>query len=248
MTVTEPRQVLLVSGGSRGLGLGIVRRALAGGMAVATFSRSSSPAIEDLRASDPAGERFWWEAVDGADPAALKKFALATAKRFGAIDVLVNNAGVGLDGLLTMTRVEAIQRALAVNLSAAIFLIQACSKVMLTQGRGNILSISSVNALRGHKGVAVYSATKAALDGMARSLAKELGTSGIRVNTVAPGYFESDMVGELTEEQKARIKRRTPLGRLATIDDIVDVVAFMMSPQSRFITGQTIVVDGGITC
>ncbi len=248
MTLTEPRQVVLVSGGSRGLGLGIVRRALADGRAVATFSRSSSPAIEDLRASDPAGERFWWEAVDGADPAALKKFALATAKRFGAIDVLVNNAGVGLDGLLTMTRVEEIQRALAVNLSAAIFLIQACSKVMLAQGRGNILSISSVNALRGHKGVAVYSATKAALDGMARSLAKELGTSGIRVNTVAPGYFESDMVGELTEEQKARIKRRTPLGRLATIDDIVDVVAFMMSPQSRFITGQTIVVDGGITC
>ena len=248
MTATESRQVVLVSGGSRGLGLGIVRRALANGMAVATFSRSSAPAIEDLRASDPAGERFWWEAVDGADPAALKKFALATAKRFGAIDVLVNNAGVGLDGLLTMTRVEEIQRALAVNLSAAIFLIQACSKIMLTQGRGNILSISSVNALRGHKGVAVYSATKAALDGMARSLAKELGTSGIRVNTVAPGYFESDMVGELTEEQKGRIKRRTPLGRLATIDDIVDVVAFMMSPQSRFITGQTIVVDGGITC
>ena len=248
MTATESRQVVLVSGGSRGLGLGIVRRALANGMAVATFSRSSSPAIEDLRASDPAGERFWCEAVDGADPAALKKFALATAKRFGAIDVLVNNAGVGLDGLLTMTRVEEIQRALAVNLSAAIFLIQACSKIMLTQGRGNILSISSVNALRGHKGVAVYSATKAALDGMARSLAKELGTSGIRVNTVAPGYFESDMVGELTEEQKGRIKRRTPLGRLATIDDIVDVVAFMMSPQSRFITGQTIVVDGGITC
>jgi len=248
LTVTEPRQVVLVSGGSRGLGLGLVRRALAEGMAVATFSRSSSPAIEDMQASDPAGERFWWEAVDGADPAALKKFAIRTAKRFGSIDVLVNNAGVGLDGLLMLTRVEEIQRALAVNLAAAIFLIQACSKIMLTQGRGNILSISSVNALRGHKGVAVYSATKAALDGMARSLAKELGTSGIRVNTVAPGYFESDMVGELTEEQKARIKRRTPLGRLATIDDIVDVVAFMMSPQSRFITGQTIVVDGGITC
>ena len=248
MTESPPRQVVIVSGGSRGLGLGIVRRALADGLAVATFSRGTSPAIDDLRANDPGAERFWWESVDGADPAALKKFALGTAKRFGAIDVLVNNAGIGLDGLLALMRPDDIQRALAVNLSAAIYLIQACSKIMLTQGRGNIISISSVNAVRGHKGVAVYSATKAALDGMTRSLAKELGPGGIRANTVAPGYFESDMVGELTEEQKARIKRRTPLGRLAAIDDIVDVVAFMMSPQSRFITGQTIVVDGGITC
>ncbi|MGD9644331.1 MAG: SDR family NAD(P)-dependent oxidoreductase [Pirellulales bacterium] len=248
MTASESRQVVLVSGGSRGLGLGIVRRALADGLAVATFSRSASPAIEDLRANDPEGKQFWWEAVDGGDPAALKKFALATAKRFGSVDVLVNNAGVGLDGLLALMRTDDIQRALSVNLSAAIYLIQTCSKLMLSQGQGNIISISSVNAVRGHKGVAVYSATKAALDGLTRSLAKELGPSGIRVNTVAPGYFESDMVGELTEEQKARIKRRTPLGRLAAIDDIVDVVAFMMSRQSRFITGQTIVVDGGITC
>jgi 3-oxoacyl-[acyl-carrier protein] reductase len=105
-----------------------------------------------------------------------------------------------------------------------------------------------VHAIRGHSGVAVYSATKAALDGLTRSLARELGPRQIRVNSVAPGYFDSDMVSDMTEEQRQRIARRTPLGRLARIDEVANAIHFLTSDQASFITGHTLVVDGGITC
>jgi 3-oxoacyl-[acyl-carrier protein] reductase len=111
-----------------------------------------------------------------------------------------------------------------------------------------MVNISSVNAIRGHAGVAVYSATKAGLDGLTRSLARELGPRNIRVNSVAPGYFESDMVKGLTEDQKQRIVRRTPLGRLTSAEDVANAVYFLVSEQAAFITGQILVVDGGITC
>jgi 3-oxoacyl-[acyl-carrier protein] reductase len=119
---------------------------------------------------------------------------------------------------------------------------------MLRQGGGCIVNISSVNAVRGHAGVAVYSAAKAGLDGLTRSLARELGPRNIRVNSVAPGYFESEMVKGMTDEQKQRIVRRTPLGRLARAEDVANAVYFLASPQASFITGQVLIVDGGITC
>jgi 3-oxoacyl-[acyl-carrier protein] reductase len=145
-------------------------------------------------------------------------------------------------------RPEEIHRQIAVNLEAAVSLTQACARVMLAQERGNIISISSVNALRGHAGAALYSGTKAALDGLTRSLARELGPRGIRVNSVAPGYFESEMTRNFTTEQRSAIVRRTPLGRLVTVSDVVAVVRFLAGPESALITGQTLVVDGGLTC
>jgi 3-oxoacyl-[acyl-carrier protein] reductase len=170
------------------------------------------------------------------------------ADRFGRIDVLVNNLGIAVDGVLPTMRTQDISQGVQVNLTAALVLSQACSRVMLRQGRGCIVNISSVNAIRGHTGVAVYSATKAGLDGLTRSLARELGPRNIRVNSVAPGYFESEMARGVTEEQKQRIVRRTPLGRLASAEDIANAVYFLVSEQASFITGQILVVDGGITC
>jgi 3-oxoacyl-[acyl-carrier protein] reductase len=120
--------------------------------------------------------------------------------------------------------------------------------MMFLQRSGCIVNISSVNAIRGHKGVAVYSATKAALDGLTRSLARELGPRQIRVNSIAPGYFDSEMTDGMDEKKKQQIVRRTPLGRLARIDEIANAVHFLTSDQASFITGQTLVVDGGITC
>jgi len=127
-------------------------------------------------------------------------------------------------------------------------LARVCSRFMLRQGSGCIINISSVHAVRGHSGVAVYSATKAALDGLTRSLARELGPRQIRVNSVAPGYFDSGMTLDIPKEEKQRIARRTPLGRLARISEVASAIHFLASDQASFITGQTLVVDGGITC
>ncbi|MDT8343896.1 MAG: SDR family oxidoreductase [Thermohalobaculum sp.] len=243
--------VVIVSGGSRGLGLALVELFLDRGWRVATFSRSRTEALDRvLEAHGETGSgRVVWIAADGQSGDDLKGVARAVAGRWSRLDALVNNAGTGLDGLLAMMRAEDIDRVLDVNLRGAILLTQACVREMIKRGTpGSIVNISSVNGVRGHSGVSVYSATKAALDGMARSLARELGPRGIRVNSVAPGYFESDMVGELSEEATARITRRTPLGRLAQRREIAEAVFFLASDHGSFITGQVLVVDGGLTC
>jgi 3-oxoacyl-[acyl-carrier protein] reductase len=240
--------VALISGGSRGLGAALVEAWLAAGHRVATFSRSESPTLARLLADPATAERLHWHAVDAADPDAIRGFVAGVAARFGRVDLLVNNAGIVHEGVLPTMREQAIEATIALNLTATILLTQACSKLMLRQGGGCIVNISSVNAVRGHPGVSVYSATKGALEAFTRSLARELGPRGIRVNTVAPGYFESDMVAGMPAEEKARLARRTPLGRLADVQDLVRAIRFLASEDAAFITGQTLIVDGGITC
>jgi 3-oxoacyl-[acyl-carrier protein] reductase len=244
----KPAKVVLVTGGSRGLGAELVSGFLTRGCGVATLSRSRTAFIDKMlsRARGPAD--FHWAALDARDQDALTDFVAEVTARFGRIDVLVNNLGMALEGILSTTRTRDIVEAVEVNLTAALVLCQACSKIMLRQGAGCIINISSINAIRGQRGIAVYSATKAALDGLTRSLARELGPRNIRVNSVAPGYFESDMVKDMTEQLKQRILRRTPLGRLARVEDVANAVQFLASDQASFITGQTIVVDGGISC
>ncbi len=241
------RSVALVTGGSRGLGAELVSGFLARRYAVATFSRTKSALIEQMLRKRRKND-LCWSTVDAREGEALRDFVTTIVDRFGRIDVLINNVGIAVEGVLPTMRMQDIIEAVQVNLTAALVLSQACSRVMLRQGRGCIVNISSVNAVRGHAGVAVYSATKAGLDGLTRSLARELGPRNIRVNSVAPGYFESEMVKGLTEEQKQRIVRRTPLGRLTRAKDIASAVYFLASEQASFITGQTLVVDGGITC
>jgi 3-oxoacyl-[acyl-carrier protein] reductase len=240
-------KVVLVSGGSRGLGAELVCGFLDRRYRVATLSRTKSAFIADMLRARKR-RHFHWGAVDGSDHEALRAFVNEVGEVLGPIDVLVNNAALATAGILPTMRVSDIVEAVEVNLTAALVLAQACSRFMLRQGCGCIVNISSVHAVRGHSGVAVYSATKAALDGFTRSLARELGPRKIRVNSVAPGYFDSDMVSNMTEEQKQRIARRTPLGRLARIEEVASVVHFLASEQASFITGQTLVVDGGITC
>jgi 3-oxoacyl-[acyl-carrier protein] reductase len=224
------KYVVVVSGASRGLGQAIAADFLKRGHIVATFSRSTTPFIEHLQRDDPDGSAWSWEQIDATDYERVKQFIVGVARRRGRIDVLINNAASAAEGVLVLMRPEEIHRQIAVNLEAAVSLTQACARVMLAQERGNIISISSVNALRGHAGAALYSGTKAALDGLTRSLARELGPRGIRVNSVAPGYFESEMT------------------RLVTVSDVVAVVRFLAGPESALITGQTLVVDGGLTC
>src|ERR1700745_2692129 len=137
-------------------------------------------------------------------------------------------------------RLSDIDLCVDLNLKGALYLTWVCARFMI-QGRGGcIINISSITGIRGHSGLAVYSATKAGLDGMTRSLARELGPRGIRVNSVAPGYFESQMVKGLDDRTKERIMPRTPLARLVSVEEIVEVVLFMISPSASFVTGQTI--------
>lgn len=239
------KKVAVVSGGSKGLGFSICKTLLAEGYCVATFSRSSTPELEALIAESSG--QLYWESLDISDGARLAGFLRKVRETYGRVGYLVNSAGMANEGLLTMMKSNDISRMIRVNLEGAINLSQACVKQMMVGGFGVILNVSSVVGVRGFKGVAAYSATKAALDGLTRSLAKELGPTGIRVNAIAPGFMETEMTSELTDQQKARLVRQTPLSRLGTVNDVSSVVKFLLSDESSFVTGQTLVVDGGLT-
>jgi len=245
--VEMPERVVLLSGGSRGLGAGILEHLLAAGHSVATFSRRATKLTDRLGNNPTLSDRFTYSNVDASDADALRGFVTHAQERFGRIDVLINNAGVAYDELLAMTPEEHIDRMLSVNLRATLLLAKECVRLMLRQRSGSIINVSSIVGVRGFSGLAAYSSTKAGIDGMTRSLAKEVGKRNIRVNAVAPGYLDTDMSEALTARQRMRMVRRTPLGRLGLVSDIVPVIDFLMSDTSAFVTGQVIHVDGGIT-
>jgi 3-oxoacyl-[acyl-carrier protein] reductase len=235
---------IMVSGGSRGLGQALVEDLLAAGYNVSTFSRKPSK-FTDAQASN---NNFFFSTADVADGATLPAFVEAAEGRFGIPYGLVNCAGVAIDGVLATTPEEKIQRVVQINLIGALSLTRAVvRRMLLGTGGGSIVNISSIIGLRGYSGLSAYAATKGGLDAMTRSLARELGERQIRVNSVAPGYVETEMTHGLSQEQLDRITRRTPLGRLAQPTDVAGAVRFLLSDQAQFITGQTLAVDGGIT-
>lgn len=236
--------VTVISGGSRGLGLALVEALVARGDRVATFSRGGSAALDALVAARP--EQLLAARVDAGDPAAVRGFVTAVVDRFGRIDHCVANAAVAHEGVLATTADADIEALVAVNLTGSIVLVRECVRQLLVQGSGgSVVLVSSVVAARGSPGLAVYAATKGGLEAFGRSLARELGPRGIRVNAVAPGFLETELSATLGEADRARIARRTALGRLGTPADVVGAVTFLTSPASAFITGQVLAVDGG---
>lgn len=242
------KKVVLISGGSRGLGKALIEELLKQGYLVAAFSRRSSEFIEKIQKAPEWNGQFIWEEVDALDSKAVKELAKKLYKQYGKIDVLINNAGCSIEGILPLMQEDAVSKIIDLNVNATILLTRYVSKIMLKNGSGKIINISSIVGTRGFKGDSVYSASKAAIDGFTRSLARELGGKGIRVNSVAPGFMNTEMTANMSEEKKKQIIRRTPLGRLGSTEDMVGIVKFLISEESDFITGQTFVVDGGLTC
>ncbi len=239
-------KVVLVSGGSKGLGAGLVDSFLQRGFKVATFSRSATRKTENWQKQ--YGNNFYFEALSLGDKPACKQFVQNIQQRLGDINILVNNAGVAHTAVLALTDDDAIDRLVDTNLTGTFYLTRIVCRPMLSLGWGRIINISSIVGLSGYRGLSVYSATKAGLDGFTRSLARELGSRNITVNSVAPGYLTTEMTEELGERQRQQIVGRTPLGRMGTAEDVAGAVAFLASNEADFITGQVLVVDGGISC
>ena len=240
-------RVVIVTGGSRGLGAGIVQSYLDSGDVVATCARSRTPWISALL-DDPAyTDRLLFAELDITDREQTAAFVRQVVQRWQRIDVLINNAGVARDGVISMSRDDDVDTVIDLNLKATIQITKLVSRRMLAARSGYIVNVSSIVGLSGYRGLAVYSATKAALDGFTRALSRELGSRGIIVNSVAPGYLRTEMSHGLDEAQLGQIARRTPVGRLGEPADIARVVQFLTDPRNSYLTGQVLVVDGGLT-
>lgn len=242
---------VIVTGGSRGLGLVMVESLLEKGYRVSTCSRSRTADVDRLEARADFAPRFFWQSCELGEEGAAGGFVRAAVAAAGADGLygLVNNAGVAQAGILASFPNVESERIIRVNLLGALEAARAAAQVLLRQNRGGrIINISSIIGTRGYNGLAAYSASKAGMDGMTRALARELGRRQITVNSVAPGYVETEMSSTLTGGQLAQIVNRTPLGRLATAADVFAAVDFLMSDAAAMITGQVLLVDGGISC
>lgn len=240
------RQVALVTGASRGIGRAIAAELSAEGWAVCVNYLEQKAAAEDLvRRLRAQGREAIALQADVADRQAVEAMVEAVEAELGPVGLLVNNAGISRQGLFQDTSDADWDRILAVNLTGARNAIQAVLPHMLREKRGCIVNISSIWGLRGASCEVAYACSKAAVVGLTRSLALELAPSGIRVNCVAPGCIETDMVRVLGPETRAMLVEETPLGRLGTPEDIAHAVAFFASEKAAFLTGQVLTADGG---
>jgi 3-oxoacyl-[acyl-carrier protein] reductase len=239
--------VAFVTGASRGIGRAIAVDLARQGADVAIVARNEAALAETaelIRAARP-GAGVLPLAVDVTDAAAVDGAVAATLGRFGRIDSVVANAGQAVDALIMRTKPDLLGRILEVNLKSAFYLCSAVARPMMKQRSGSIVLISSIVGISGNAGQAAYAASKAGLIALAKSVAKELGSRNVRVNAVAPGLIETAMTEEMPAEARAHYLRTIALGRTGTPEDVAGVVTFLCSDAARYVTGQTIVVDGG---
>lgn len=237
-------KIAFITGARRGIGRAIALKFAQSGADCILVARTAPEELaEEIRA---LGRRALPLALDVSDAEAVDATFKSAIKEMGGLDILVNNAGVTQDNLLIRMKLEQWRQVLDVNLSGAFYCIKAATRPMLKNEGGRIINISSVIGQMGNAGQANYAASKAGLLGLTKSVAKELGSRGITVNAIAPGFIVTDMTAELSEEAKAALLGQIPLGTLGQADDVAELALFLASGKARYITGQTFNVDGGL--
>lgn len=242
------KKVALVTGASRGIGRAVALELAREGYAVCVnYAQNQAAGLETVSALTALGREAMAFQADVADRQAVEAMVRAAEAAFGPVTLLVNNAGISRQGLFQDVDDALWDRFWAVNVTGARNAIRAVLPAMLHEKRGCIVNMSSIWGLRGASCEVAYATTKAALVGLTRSLALELAPSGIRVNAVAPGCVDTDMVRALGAETRALLAEQTPLGRLGTPEDVAQAVAFLASERAAFLTGQILTADGGFT-
>ena len=240
---------VVVTGGSRGIGLAIARRLAAAGYNVIAVARRESDAlreaIREVARQGAGGLHF--RAFDLSETDAIPSFVKGLRGEFGAIYGLVNNAGIGTEGLLATMHNTEIESLVRLNITSPIVLTKYIVRHMMVDGAGRIVNISSIIATTGYNGLSVYGATKAAASGFTRSLAREVGKLGITVNAIAPGFVDTELTQSLSEDQRKRIAGRSALRRLPETDDVARMVEYLLGDGGRNITGSVLTIDAGNT-
>jgi 3-oxoacyl-[acyl-carrier protein] reductase len=237
----------LVTGGSRGIGMAIVKALLLDGCDVWYLSRSEGETLASLTpVATELGKTLSWVACDMGDRQGVEVALDTVIKEAVTIDVLVNNAGITRDGLLMRMKDQAWDDVIAVNLTSSFLTCRKIGRLMASQRKGSIVNTSSVVGIMGNGGQTNYAASKAGLIGFSKSLARELSLRNVRVNVVAPGFIETAMTDSLSDSLKDTLKTQIPLGRIGSAGEIAEAVAFLASDKASYITGQVLAVDGGM--
>ncbi len=237
---------VIVTGASRGLGLAITQRLVAEGFRVIAVARREGDALREQIAAAPPGA-LAFAPCDLGEIDALPGFVAALKKQHGAPYGLVNNAGLGTEGLLANMHNSQIEELLRINVTAPIILTKYVVRQMMAGGGGRVVNISSIIASTGYNGLSAYGASKAALIGFTKSLAREVGPLGITVNAVAPGFIATELTAGLQHDDRARIAARAALRRLAEPADVANAVSYLLADNARNITGTVLTVDAGAT-
>jgi 3-oxoacyl-[acyl-carrier protein] reductase len=240
-------KIAIVTGGSRGIGRATcVALSRAGAFVLVNYRSNTEAARETLRLVEEAGGRGELLPFDVSDSSSVDQAIRGALDRHGRIDILVNNAGISLDQLLLRISPRDLEMTWATNVNGAMYCAKACIRPMMRNRWGRIINVSSVVAESGNPGQVIYSASKAALLGMTRTLAREYASRGITVNAVAPGFIETDMTSDLSDSAKQAIIDQTPVGRIGRADEVAAAVVFLASEEASYITGQVVRVNGGM--